>query len=64
MKRFVNTERIEFAKLLKECDRLDLMNSCLAHWYENEDLVEPSLITKEELVEKLIQDFPEKKVRK
>mgnify|MGYP003628139271 FL=1 len=64
MKKFVNTERIEFAKLLKECDRRDLMNWCLALWWENEELVEPALITKEELVEKLIQDFPEKIVRK
>ena len=52
MIRIAKTDRIEFGKLLKVCDRRDLLYACLA-WEEEE-------LTKEQIVEKLIQEFPEK----
>ena len=53
MIRIAKTDRIEFGKLLKVCDRSDLLYACLA-WTSEEEL------TKEQIVEKLIQEFPEK----
>ena len=56
MKRIENTERIEWKKLLKKEGRLDLLIPCIH--YVNEDEEEE---TKEEILKKLKELYPEKK---
>ena len=68
MKKIIDTDAVELTKVLKECDRLDLINVCHC-WYQHE--VEVALankkkfvVEKEKFVEKILQDFPEKIVSK
>tara|TARA_R110000787_G_scaffold276932_1_gene385999 strand:- start:47 stop:244 length:198 start_codon:yes stop_codon:yes gene_type:complete len=65
MKRFIDKDAVEFRKLLKECDRLDLINVCWC-WYQDEVENDELSVrqTKEEIVEKIIQEFPEKIIPK
>jgi|DEB0MinimDraft_10_1074344.scaffolds.fasta_scaffold191572_2 hypothetical protein len=55
MKRIENTERIEWKKLLKKEDRLDLLIPCI-HYVKSEEEE-----TKEEILKKLKEQYPEKK---
>ncbi len=56
MEKIANTERIEWDKLLKRVDRLDLFHPC--YYYVKSELEDD--LSKEQILEKLIEQFPEK----